>query len=236
LQEGCVSFCCFAWEMPTAVQERFFQESSARMFFCQIDVKSCAKEILSRELCKRFFLPERCQKQCKRNSFKRVVQERFFLPERCPGLHKIYCCPDNGAKKRFTYCCFIWKFSKIIEQCFWNIFYTSLWTISLMSLKFLSSFFYFCLLFDHTASSKLVVHLLLWITHGFNRVLIWLWWWFKWTMAPVLQVWVQRSISGNCRLSALHCWYTWWEAFNAWLDHWHEFVERAIAILELVCW
>ena len=130
LQEGCARFCCFAWEMPKAVQERIFQESCARMFFCQIDVKRCAKEILSRELRKRFFLPERCQKQCKRNSFKRVVQERFFLPERCPGLHKIYCCPDNGAKERFTYFCFIWKFLKIIEQCFWNIFHTSLWTIS----------------------------------------------------------------------------------------------------------
>ena len=107
LQEGCARFCClleicpklckrdsfkrvvqecfFTREMSKAAQERLFQESSARMFFCQRDVKSCAREILSRELCK----------------------SDFFLSERCPGLHKIYCCPDSGAKERFTYFCFI---------------------------------------------------------------------------------------------------------------------------------
>jgi hypothetical protein len=97
---------------------------------CLRYVQSCAREILSRELCKNVFLPERCQKLCKRDSFKRVLQEcffcqrdvkscareillrelcksDFFLSERCPGLHKIYCCPDSGAKERFTYFCFI---------------------------------------------------------------------------------------------------------------------------------
>ena len=115
------------------VQERlvFFCKRVVQGFVvCLRYVQSCAREILSRELCKNvflpercqklckrdsfkrvlqecFFLPERCQKLCKRNSFKRVVQECFFLSERCPGLHKIYCCPDCGAKERFTYFCFI---------------------------------------------------------------------------------------------------------------------------------
>jgi hypothetical protein len=76
---GLCKVLLFAWDMSKAVQERFFQESCARMFFYQRDVKSCAREILSREFCKSvFFLPERCQKLCKRNSFKRVVQEWFF--------------------------------------------------------------------------------------------------------------------------------------------------------------
>jgi hypothetical protein len=45
------------------------------------DAKSCAREILSRELCKNVFLPDRCQKMCKRDSFKRVAQEVFFARE-----------------------------------------------------------------------------------------------------------------------------------------------------------
>jgi hypothetical protein len=52
--------------MPKAVQERFFQESCARMFFCQIDVKSCAKEILSRELRKSVLFCQRDVQGCTR--------------------------------------------------------------------------------------------------------------------------------------------------------------------------
>ena len=70
------------------------------------DAKSCAREILSSELCKNVFLAERCRKLRKRSSFKRVVQE-FFLPERCQEWRNIYCCPDSGTKERFTYFCFI---------------------------------------------------------------------------------------------------------------------------------
>ena len=110
--------------------ECFFARGLCKVLLCCLrDVKSCAREILSRELCKKVFLPERCQKLCKRDYFKRVVQE-CFLPERCPELHKIYCCPDSWAKERFTYFCFFWKLLKIIEQCFSSIFYTSLLTIS----------------------------------------------------------------------------------------------------------
>ena len=60
-----------------------FKRVVQKSFFCQRDVKSCAREIISKELCK-----------------------SVFLPERCPELHKIYCCPDSCAKERFTYFCF----------------------------------------------------------------------------------------------------------------------------------
>jgi hypothetical protein len=66
------------------VQERlvFFCKRVVQGFVvCLRYVQSCAREILSRELCKNVFLPERCQKLRKRDYFKRVLRECFFARE-----------------------------------------------------------------------------------------------------------------------------------------------------------
>ena len=93
------------------VQERlfFFCKRVVQGFVvCLRDVKSCAREILSREFCKSVFFAREMSKAVQEKFFQEsCARVFFFLSERCPGLHKIYCCPDSGAKERFTYFCFI---------------------------------------------------------------------------------------------------------------------------------
>jgi hypothetical protein len=76
--------------MSKAVQERFFQESCARIFFYQRDVKSCAREILSREFCKSV---------CFAREMSKAVQEKFFQ-ESCARVI-FFCQRDVQGCTRF---------------------------------------------------------------------------------------------------------------------------------------
>ena len=62
--------------------ECFFARGLCKvLLFCLRDVKSCAREILSRELCKKVFFAREMSKAAQERLFQKSCAGVFFLPE-----------------------------------------------------------------------------------------------------------------------------------------------------------